>query len=82
IWLVQLHCGATKSSGSTIYPGNVPFYHTFEVERGLEELRNLISTIQNKEEGIILVGDVGITSHLGDVLRRAEIPSRIEPTNK
>jgi hypothetical protein len=82
IWLVQLHCGATKSSGSKIYPGQPKFYHRFEVERGLEELRNLISTIQGTEEGIILVGDVGITSHFGDVLRRAEIPSMIEPTNK
>jgi hypothetical protein len=26
-----------------------------------------------------LLGDVGVTSHFGDVLRRARIPSRIEP---
>lgn len=81
VWLVQLHSGATKSSGRTIYPGQALFYHKFEVERGLEELRQLISTIQGKGEGIILMGDVGITSHFGDVLRRAEISSRIEPTN-
>lgn len=82
VWIVQFHSGATKSSGNTIYPGHVLLSHRFEVERGLEELRKLISTIQGKGEGIILVGDVGITSHFGDVLRGAEIPSRIEPTNK
>ncbi len=82
VWIVQLHSGTTKSSGRTIYPGNALFYHKFEVERGLEELRTLISTIQGKGEGIVLVGDVGITSHFGDVLRRAEIPSRVEPANK
>lgn len=79
VWIVQLHCGATKSSGWTIYPGNVPKYHKFKVEQGLEALRGLISNISNHSEGIILVGDVGITSHFGDVLRRAEIPSKIVP---
>jgi hypothetical protein len=28
--------------------------------------------------GIILLGHVGVTSHFGDLLRRARIPSRIE----
>jgi hypothetical protein len=28
-------------------------------------------------DGIVVVGEVGITSHFGDVLRRAGIPSRI-----
>ncbi len=82
VWIVQLHSGATKSSGRTLYPGQALFYHEFEVERGLEELRQLISSIQGKGEGIVLVGDVGITSHFGDVLRRAEIPSKIEPANQ
>jgi hypothetical protein len=79
VWIVQLHCGATKSSGSTIYPGNVSKYHQFNVEKGLEALRELISNINDRSEGIVLVGDVGITSHFGDVLRRAEIPSKIIP---
>ncbi len=77
VWIVQLHCGATKSSGSIIYPGNPPKYHEFNVEQGLEALRELISNVNNQSEGILLVGDVGITSHFGDVLRRAEIPSKI-----
>jgi hypothetical protein len=79
VWIVQLHCGATKSSGSIIYPGNPLKYHEFNVEQGLEALRELISNINNHSEGILLVGDVGITSHFGDVLRRAEIPSKIIP---
>lgn len=78
IWIVQLHRGSTTSSGDIIYPGNASSYHKFDISQGLEALRHLISTINNTLEGIILVGDVGITSHFGDVLRRAEIPSRIE----
>ncbi|MGK7950421.1 MAG: hypothetical protein AB4368_16955 [Xenococcaceae cyanobacterium] len=79
VWIVQLHCGATKSSGSIIYPGNPSQYHEFDVEKGLEALRELISSISDSSEGILLLGDVGITSHFGDVLRRAEIPSKIIP---
>ena len=78
VWVVQLHRGATKSSGTTIYPGAPASYRRFEVERGLEELRKLVSELEGGDEGIILVGEVGITSHFGDVLRRAQIPSRIE----
>lgn len=77
VWIVQLHCGSTKSSDSTIYPGHPSQYHKFNVERGLEALRELVSSIDNRNEGILLVGDVGITSHFGDVLRRAEIPSKM-----
>ncbi|MDJ0597532.1 MAG: hypothetical protein QNJ37_01615 [Crocosphaera sp.] len=78
VWVVQLHQGSTKSSGNTIYPGSVSSYCKFDVKQGLEALRQLISTINPHVQGIILVGDVGITSHFGDVLRKSEIPSRIE----
>ena len=78
VWVVQLHRGATKGSGTTIHPGAPASYRRFEVERGLEELRKLVSELEGGDEGIILVGEVGITSHFGDVLRRAQIPSRIE----
>ena len=61
-----------------IYPGTPPSYQRFEVERGLEALRDLITHVQGKDEGIILVADVGVTSYFGDVLRRAKIPSRVE----
>jgi hypothetical protein len=77
-WVVQLHRGATESSGKTIYPGRPAEFLHFEVDRGLEALRGLISEMNGKDQGVILVGDVGVTSHFGDVLRKARIPSRIE----
>ncbi len=76
-WLVQLHKGKTASLGTTIFPGEVALYHRFDTAKGIDALRDLISrTCSN--EGIALVGRVGITSHLGDLLRKARIPSRIE----
>jgi hypothetical protein len=76
-WIVQLHKGATTSVGNTIFPGDATSYHRFDVKDGIEALREVIERA-NSDEGIILVGRVGITSHLGDLLRRARIPSRIE----
>jgi hypothetical protein len=77
-WVVQFHRGATTTQGSVIHQGEASRYHRFEVSRGIDELRALISRVRGTGEGIILVGHVGVTSHLGDLLRKAEIPSRIE----
>lgn len=77
-WIVQIHRGITTSQGSIIHPGEADFYHRFETARGIDELREMISKVKGSGEGIILVGHVGVTSHLGDLLRKAEIPSRIE----
>jgi hypothetical protein len=48
----------------------------FDPSSGLEQLRELIATVA-PDEGIEVAGDVGVTSHAGDLLRRAAIPSRL-----
>jgi hypothetical protein len=80
VWILQLHRGASAAAGRVIVPGDAARYHRFEVSRGIESLRELITHIQGTGDGIALVGRVGVTSHLGDLLRRARIPSRIEET--
>jgi hypothetical protein len=77
-WIVQLHKGATASFGNIVYPGEPAVFHRFDVKRGIDSLRELIQKVRNLDEGIIIVGEVGITSHLGDLLRKAKVPSRIE----
>lgn len=76
-WIVQLHKGATSTLGNTIYPGEPGRFHRFDVREGIEALRDLIAQT-GPDDGIVLVGRVGVTSHLGDILRKARIPSRIE----
>jgi hypothetical protein len=78
VWVIQLHSGSISSSGRIIYPGAPSVEHRFPVEQGLEELRNFISRIDRSREGVILVGNVGITSHFGDVLRSSRVAARIE----
>jgi hypothetical protein len=78
VWVVQLHAGPSPTSGLTIYPGAAKSYRRFDTRDGLEPLRALIAEVRQTGEGIILVGDIGVTSHMGDVLRKACVPSRVE----
>jgi hypothetical protein len=75
-WVVQLHLATVAVSSTTIYPGTPSRWRTFDPSQGLDELRNLITTV-GQDEGIEVTGDVGVTSHVGDLLRRAAIPSRL-----
>lgn len=82
IWIVQLHKGATESTASVIVPGDATNFVAFDVRGGLSELDALIGRITGTGVGILLVGDVGVTSHFGDLLRRAKVPSRIQRTEE
>jgi hypothetical protein len=76
VWVLQLQQEMAKSSGTVIVSGDAERFIEFEANAGLEELRGFIKSIQPKT-GVILIGNVGMTSHMADVLRRAEIPSRL-----
>jgi hypothetical protein len=77
-WVVQLQQEQPLSNERIIVPGQATYYHRFAVERGLEALRKVLPQIKQNNEGVILIGDVGVTSHFGDILRRSQIPSRIQ----
>lgn len=79
-WAVQLHKGATVTTGRIVYPGKANLYHEFKLSEGINALRSLISKVEGTDDGIIVSGDVGVTSHIGDLLRRAKIPSHIIST--
>jgi hypothetical protein len=79
LWIVQLHVGATESNGQTIYPGEPENgWLEFEVHHGLDNLRTIAGCALANLQGIVLVGNVGVTSHFGDVLRKAQIPARLQ----
>lgn len=82
IWLVQLNQIKEKGFGTTIVVGEPTKYEKFYVEDGLEQLRSKINAIKGRDIGIELIGDVGLTSHFGDVLRHANIPSFISKISK
>ena len=75
-WVLQLHQATVAASAATISPGTPARWHRFDPAQGLDRLRDLIARVP-AGEGVELTGDVGVTSHAGDLLRRAAIPSRL-----
>ena len=73
-WVLQLHTGTVPSSGRTIVPGEFEESMNFDVTSGLENLRQIIKDIK-PGFGIIVNGNVGMSSHIADMLRKAEVPS-------
>jgi hypothetical protein len=76
VWVVQLHRGGTKTIGSVLVPGEAANWVEFDVERGLEQLRETISSLDSSA-GLVLRGEVGLTSHVADVVRRAGVPTKL-----
>jgi hypothetical protein len=76
-WIVQLHRGQTVTHGGIIVPGEPARWVIFDVARGLSELRRLLEQFE-PGSGLLLRGRIGLTSHIADVLRRSNIPARIE----
>ena len=75
-WVVQLHLGATSSTGSTLVPGESTTWVRFPVEAGLAALRKTLECLP-EGSGLVLVGEVGLTSHVADLVRKAGVPARI-----
>jgi hypothetical protein len=82
VWVFQLQQEAAISDGLVVVPGEVDADVEFIVSDGLERLRDLVEELSGTRTGIKLVGTVGITSHMADVLRRHKIPSKILPTRQ
>lgn len=76
VWVVQLHTGASQSAGRALVPGEAEHWVTFNVYEGLEALRTLLSSLP-ANTGIELDGAVGRTSHIADVVRKANVPTRL-----
>ncbi len=76
VWIVQLNqLNKMQTSKMTIVAGNPEEFIKFYVEDGLESLRKLIKEIKDKDVGVELIGNVGITSHFGDLLRLDDVAS-------
>jgi hypothetical protein len=80
LWLLQLQPEHAISTGQVIVPGEAQTEIDFHVREGLSGLRELVELAKGKSFGVRVVGKVGITSHIADILRRNRIPSRIVPT--
>ncbi|MER8474971.1 hypothetical protein [Mesorhizobium sp. M0678] len=76
VWVMQLHRGASRSAGSIIVPGEADGWAVFDVSEGLESLRLRVQSLPIGH-GLLLRGEVGLTSHIADVARKAGVPTRM-----
>lgn len=81
VWVLQLHKGQSESCGRVIYPGNASEWVDFSPEDGLAALRNLVSDAIKSQYGVRVVGNVGLSSHVCDVLRKAKVPAVMGQAN-
>ena len=77
VWVVQLNQLKVSGNKNVIVEGNPEYYMEFNVKDGLDKLRRVISDLKGKNIGIELIGNIGITSHFGDLLRLHKTPSYI-----
>lgn len=79
VWILQLHRLSSDSGADVVVDGYASNYVTFDTQtHSLDDLRQLVEDARRTQMGIVLKGNVGVTSHFGDVLRRSGVPSRIE----
>jgi hypothetical protein len=76
VWVVQLHRGATETTKTQITKHTAASWVPFDVAQGLEALRSLIANL-DEDTGVEIRGRVGLTSHIADVVRKANIPARM-----
>jgi hopanoid biosynthesis associated membrane protein HpnM len=76
-WVVQLHVGSPMSQGDVIYPGEPVEWLEIPASESLDRLREAISVLDPTRTGVVLVGSIGTSSHKGELLRKARIPSRL-----
>jgi hypothetical protein len=79
VWILQMQQIENGVLDSVVVPwGEGMRFKRFDVADGLDQFREFVAEAKAKGEGVVLVGSVGVTSHFGDILRRARVPSRIE----
>ena len=81
-WVVQLHLSAHHYRKGVISPGDPRHgWLEFDPATGLDELNDLIAQARQEQKGVRVIGPVGLTSHVGDLLRKALIPAQVSVTD-
>lgn len=76
-WVVQLHRGGTETITGVLVPGDAVDWMRIEATLSLDEIRHLVHQVE-AGTGLVIIGDIGLTSHIADVVRKAGHPARLE----
>ena len=75
-WIVQLHSGQTQTLPEVIFPGEADRWVTFDASSGIDALRQALLDLP-AGAGLTVVGEIGLTSHLADLVRKSKRPARV-----
>jgi hypothetical protein len=76
-WVMQLHRFAITTSEGEIVAGEPENgWLAYVAGSGLDQLRELVAQAHVRGMGIEILGHVGLTSHVGDLLRQSGVPAR------
>jgi hypothetical protein len=77
-WLLQVHPRPTPTvERGVLSPGNADRWLDFDPKDGLDALRSLVQRAKEIGAGVRVIRPVGVTSHIGDILRAASVPGRL-----
>jgi hypothetical protein len=78
VWLLQVHVRSLQGVGGlTLSPGRAERWLDYDPDDGLAALRALTHQARAEAAGINVARPVGITSHVGDIIRAAGVPGRM-----
>lgn len=80
VWVLQLHRTHMRGAPGVFNPGTAEIWLPFDPTRGLEALSELIEEARSRGAGIEVTKSIGLTSHVGDLLRKAQVPGRLSPS--
>jgi hypothetical protein len=80
-WMLQVHPRpVTNLEKGVLSLGEAATWLEFDPDEGLDALRTLVGIAAQTNAGVRVTRLVGITSHVGDILRAARVPGRIVPS--
>lgn len=78
VWVIQIHArNIDLVSPGVINPGHADRWIEFDPRAGLDRLRETVEVAVEEGAGIEVTRAVGVTSHVGDLIRRAGVPGRL-----
>ena len=77
-WVIQMHVAKHFfESARVLSQGDADEWIDFHTDDGLDHLREMLPKAAERGAGILVHGNIGITSHVGDLLRKARVPGRL-----
>jgi hypothetical protein len=76
VWIVQMHRGATNTEGDRLVPGEADEWIEIDTAQPLEVIRQTLERVP-EGSGVQLLGEIGLTSHVADLVRKRGAPARL-----